>query len=431
MVVPKLSKLTSLVRDPSPSLAILAVADLLDTPGNPKIVCESALKRILEVLDLRHGNIRMLNQSTGLLELMASRGFPSDYKIKYRHLNIEERSSGKIVRARGPVLWDNIEKEPACAYLCLKREGVNSILGVPLVTRNGVVGTLTVGSPERGRFGDNEIQILSAMGRVLGVSVENAGLLGTLKGQLNDLTKLTLRLEESHGIKNRLLSVIQHELRTPITVILSNAELLTDGLFGEVNDKQRNSLLTMRASGARLLFQVENALDIAQLEGGTETVHPEPFDVNHIRSAITELLGDEIERKHLDVLWEIDTQVPSLFTDRGKVTKVFRNVIDNAIKFTEKGRVTIRTSLSPEGEGLLCEIEDTGTGIPAEQFDVIFDPFHQVDSSHTRLYGGMGLDLRYVKKTLDLLGGGIKVKSEVKKGTCFTFWLPLHHGEKE
>ncbi|MBI2986249.1 MAG: GAF domain-containing sensor histidine kinase [Deltaproteobacteria bacterium] len=411
--------------------ALSALADLLTIAQNSARIYDSALDKVLEVLNLRYGNIRVLDPATGQLELLSHRGFPDEYAEKYRSIKIGERSSGKIVRTRGPVLWDNIQTDSSCAYLSLRKEGINSLLGVPLLAREGVVGTLAVASPERGGFGEQEIQLLAAMGRVIGITIENARLFTALKNNVDDLTKLTLRLEESGGIKERLLSVISHELRTPVTVILGNVEILMDGIFGEMNEKQRDSLQTVRRSGAGLLFQVENAIEVSQLEAGGVAVHPDPFTVDHIRDVITDTVGDEATHKKLELHWEIDSKLPPLFSDQGKLTKVFRNLIDNAIKFTEKGSVNVRVRYSPERRIAQCEIEDTGIGISADRYNVIFDPFHQIDSSHTRLYGGMGLGLRNVKKILELLGGGIEVDSVEGKGSIFKFWFPVECKRRE
>lgn len=405
--------------------ALSALADLLTIARNSSRIYDNALDKVLEILSLRHGNIRLLNPTTAELELMSHRGFPNDYEGKYSTIKIGERSSGKIVRTRGPVLWDNIQTDSSCAYLHLRKEGINSLLGVPLLAREGVIGTIAVASPKRGRFREQEIQLLAAMGRLIGITIENYRLFTALRNNIDDLTKLTLRLEESDGIKDRLLSVISHELRTPVTVILGNVEILMDGIFGEMNEKQRDSLLTVRRSGAGLLFQVENAIDVSQLEAGAVAVHPDPFTVEHIQDVIMDLMGEEIKHKKLVLHWESDPKIPPLLTDRGKITKVFRNLIDNAIKFTEKGSVKVRILYFEERRMVQCEVLDTGIGIPADRFNVIFDPFHQMDSSHTRLYGGMGLGLRNVKRTLELLGGGIEVNSIVGKGSNFKFWFPV------
>lgn len=407
------------------SSALAAVADLLAIPRNSPFIYEHALDKVLEVLDLRHGSLRLLNPANADLELMAYRGFPADYAEKFHTIKIGDRSSGKIIRTRGPVLWDNIQTDPSCAYLHLKKQGINSMVGVPLMAREGIVGTLAVASPQRGRFGEQEIQLLAAMGRVAGVAIENNRLFMALKGNVDDLTKLTLRLEESDGIKHRLLSVMSHELRTPISIILGNVELLMDGTFGVVNEQQRDSLMTVRRGSSGLLFHVENALEVSQLEAGGVAVYPDPFTIDRVRNTLMELLEDEIKQKQLEVRWEIEPNMPPLLNDLGKITKVFRNLVDNAIKFTEKGSVTVRVSFSQETQRMQCEVEDTGIGIPAAHFQVIFDPFHQIDSSHTRLYGGMGLGLRNVKRTLELLGGGIAVESQVGKGSIFRFWFPI------
>jgi len=403
--------------------ALSALADLLTITRNSPRIYDGALDNVLEVFNLKHGTIRIFNSTTGELELMSHRGFPVDYSEKYGTINIGDRSSGKIVRTRGPVLWDNIQTDSSCSYIYLRKEGINSLVGVPLLAREGVIGTITVASLKRGRFREQEIQLLAAMGRIIGITIENARLFATLKNNVDDLTKLTLRLEESDGIKDRLLSVISHELRTPVTVILGNVEILMDGIFGKVNEKQRDSLLTVRRSGAGLLFQVENAIDVSQLEAGAVSVYPDPFTMQHIRDQLMEMFEDEVRQKKLNLQWEIDSTMRQLFSDRGKLVKVFRNLIDNAIKFTEKGSITVRVSGPSEGGMVQCAVEDTGIGIPADRFSVIFDPFHQMDSSHTRLYGGMGLGLRNVKRTLELLGGGIEVESTVGKGSTFRFWF--------
>jgi len=413
------------------SSALAAVADLLSVPRNSPLIYENALVEVLEVLNLEHGNLRLFNPATGELDLMTERGFPAEYAEKYRTIKIGERSAGKILRTRGPVLWDNIQTDPSCAYLSLRKRGINSMLGVPLLAREEIIGTLIVASPQRGRFREPEIQLLAAMGKVVGIAIESNRLLTALESNVDDLTRLTLKLEESDGIKHRLLSVMSHELRTPISIILGNVELLMDGTFGKVNDQQKESLMTVRRSSAGLLFHVENALEVSQLEGGGVAVYPERFTLDHVQGTVMELLGDEIKRKQLKMLWEIDPKMPPIFSDQGKITKVFRNLVDNAVKFTEKGSVIVRVLFLAEAQMVQCEVEDTGIGIPPAQFQVIFDPFHQIDSSHTRLYGGMGLGLRSVKKTLELLGGGIELESKVGKGSLFKFWFPIRWGRQE
>jgi signal transduction histidine kinase len=406
------------------SSVLAAVAELSILPRNSGDIYSHALGKVLEIFDLHYGNLRLLNPATGGLDLTALKGFPPDYAEKFSNIKIGERSSGRIFRTRGAVLWDNIQTDLSCSYMALKKKGINSILGVPLMAREGIVGTLAVASSQRGRFAEQDVELLTALGRVVGVAIENSRLLRALEGSVDELTRLTLRLEESDGVKHRLLSVISHEMRTPISIILGNIELLMEGAFGAVNEQQIDSLLTLRRSGTGLLFHIENALDVSELETGDAMPRPDLFTIEQVCNLLMEFLGDEVKRKHLTLCWEIDPQLPTFFTDQGKIIKVFRNLIDNAIKFTEQGGVTIRVRHDAEVQLVRCEVEDTGVGIPETQFQVIFDPFHQIDSSHTRLYGGMGLGLRYVKKALELLGGGIEVESAVGTGSLFRFCFP-------
>jgi signal transduction histidine kinase len=392
---------------------------------------EDALTKALDVLNLKHGNLRLLNTTTGNLDLMAARGFPTGYIKKFRTLKIGQRSAGKIIRSRGPILWDNIQTDPSCAYLYLRKQGINSMVGVPLMGREGLVGTLIVASRKKGAFGEEELKLLTSMGRVVGTAVESNNLMIALRRSVDELTKLNRQLEEANETKHRLLSVISHELRTPMSVILGNVDLLIDQTFGGVSEKQRKSLETVRRNGVSLLFQIENALEVAELEVGGLAVHPENFKIDRVRDALTSLFQDEVARKHLKIHWEIDPRLPELFSDQEKITRVFRNLIDNAIKFTEKGGVTVNVSFSSRRKRVECTVEDTGIGISPAQFKVIFDPFHQVDSSHTRLYGGMGLGLRNVQRTIELLGGEIKVESTLSRGSIFQFWFPAEYRQPE
>lgn len=409
-------------------MALSGLVELLTPPRNSSHLYESALDKVLEVLKLEHGALRVLDPQTGQLELVSCKGFPDEYRHRFRKVKIGERSSGKVFLRKGPVLWENIQADPSCSHLFLRGSGIQSILAVPLLAREGVVGTLGVASPERARFKEHEVRLLSAMGKVIGIAIENASLFSSLRRSVDDLTKLTLRLEESDEIKDRLLSVISHELRTPVTIILGHVEILMDGIFGDMSEQQRESLLKIRRSGAGLLFQVENAIDVSELELGGATVHPEHFAIEFVRESVMELLADAAKQKGLEVRWEIAPGVPRLFTDSVRLVKIFRNLVDNAIKFTEKGYIRVRVSYSSERDRMECEVEDTGIGIPPKKFDAIFEPFLQMDNSHTRLYGGMGLGLRNVKKTLELLGGGIEVRSSVGKGSVFRFWFPARFG---
>lgn len=413
----------------SKSSVLAAVAELSTLPRNSEDIYFHALEKILELFGLQHGNLRLLNPAAEALDLAAQKGFPPDYAEQFASVKIGERTSGKIFRMRGAVLWDNIQTDVSCAYLVLRKRGVNSILGVPLIAREGIVGTLTVASLQRGRFGEREIELLAALGRVVGVTIENTRLLRALESNVDDLTRLMLHLEESDSVKHRMLSVISHEMRTPISIILGTIELLMEGTLGGVNEQQIANLLTVRRCGTGLLFHIENALDVAHLETDGASVHPDLFTIGQIRDFLMEFLADEVKRKHLTLCWEIDPELPTLFTDQAKISKVFRNLIDNAIKFTEEGGVTVRVRCASEGQKVMCAVEDTGIGIPESQFQVIFDFFHQIDNSHTRLYGGMGLGLRAVKKTLELLGGGIEVESTVGKGSRFRFWFPASNGK--
>ncbi len=158
------------------------------------------------------------------------------------------------------------------------------------------------------------------------------------------------------------------------------------------------------------------------METGQLTVEVTPVSVADLLAALQAETQDVQEQSGLAFVWQVPEPLPSLATDLGKLKIVLKNLLGNAVKFTAQGHVSI--SAQGEAGGVAIAVTDTGIGIPAEALDVIFEPFHQVDGSNTRQYGGTGLGLYIVKRFLTLLGGTVAVESEVGRGSTFRVWLP-------
>jgi signal transduction histidine kinase len=246
-------------------------------------------------------------------------------------------------------------------------------------------------------------------------------------GQLASMALANARLVEELGRANKLrsefVSTMSHELRTPLNVICGYNELLLDGAFGAVTTEQAEPLQRVGKSAQELLDLINATLDMSRLESGRLPVHLQDVWVPDL---MRELEGETqciTAKPALRFDWHVPAQLPYLTTDRLKLKMILKNLIANAVKFTEKGSVIV--AVERDDGHLEFSVADTGIGIAPETQPVIFEPFRQADSSLTRRYGGVGLGLYIVRRLLDMLGGSVSVESEVGRGSTFRVRMPV------
>jgi signal transduction histidine kinase len=239
-----------------------------------------------------------------------------------------------------------------------------------------------------------------------------------------ELRRALERLSELNQLKANLISNVSHELRTPLAHIKGYTELMADGQLGVLNDEQSNALAVVRRATDRLGRLIE---DLIEFSSASRT----GLALNLTPVVLADLLAEAIDRSRekagkagvLLVLEAAET-LPRPLADRERLGWVIHQLLDNAIKFTpESGRVTVRAT--PDARAVLVEVADTGIGIPRERIREVFEPFHQLDGSPTRRYGGTGLGLALVRLILDAHGAPLNVDSRVGEGTRITFTLPV------
>jgi len=230
--------------------------------------------------------------------------------------------------------------------------------------------------------------------------------------------------EAADRTKSEFLATMSHELRTPLNVILGYSDLLAENQLGGLSDVQKDALGRIRRNARELYELIAAVLDLSRLEAGRLPLAVKEVDIAEL---IEELRGESREAKKwegVEFAWQIRAPLVHVYTDRGKLKVILRNLVGNAAKFTPHGRITV-TARDLE-EGVEVSVADTGIGIPKEALLLIFEPFRQVGNSLTPLSGGTGLGLHIVKRLLDLLGGKIAVDSEVGCGSTFRVWIPVH-----
>ena len=247
------------------------------------------------------------------------------------------------------------------------------------------------------------------------------------EAQLRQAFERIAELEAREGLKTQFLANISHDLRTPLTAVITHAEILRDGILGELTPRQLESIGGIINGGRQLLGQVGEILTYARGAADQLTISCTHFHLGDVVRQLAALNESLVSRKGLQLIAEVPEELEPVFADREKVTHIMGNLIGNAIDFTPQGgRVWVR-AYRAEADGAaecIVEVGDTGIGIDAEHYDLVFREFAQVDSSASRPHHGTGLGLTIAQKLVELHGGRIWVESELGSGSRFYFTIP-------
>jgi len=294
--------------------------------------------------------------------------------------------------------------------------GARTGVFVPLLKEGTPVGVLVTWRREVLPFTQTEIEVLTTFGNQAVIAIENVRL-------LRELDEKSRQLEAASQHKSEFLANMSHELRTPLNAIIGFSEVLSDRMFGELNEKQEEYLKDIYASGTHLLSLINDILDLSKIEAGRMELELTDFDLpTAIDNALT-LVGERAARRGITLEKSVDPRLGQVGADERKVRQVVLNLLSNAIKFTPEGG-RIEVGAVPKDGLVEISVSDTGVGIAPEDQETVFEEFRQVGTADKKVEG-TGLGLTLCRKFVERHGGKIWVKSELDVGSTFTFSLPL------
>jgi signal transduction histidine kinase len=333
-----------------------------------------------------------------------------------------EGATGRLAQVHEPNQVPDILTAPAESRVrgALVRAGYRALLAVPLVREDHLLGGLTVIRKVAGAFPPAVIELLRTFATQSALAIQNARL-------FLEIEHKSRQLEVASQHKSEFLANMSHELRTPLNAIIGFSEVLSERMFGELNEKQEEYLKDIYASGQHLLSLINDILDLSKIEAGKMDLEVSDFDLPATIDNALMLVRERAARRDIELQRAVDERLGQIQGDERKIRQVLLNLLSNAIKFTPQGgRIDVRAK---RVNGFIeVSVSDTGVGIAPGDQDAVFEEFRQVGTAAKKVEG-TGLGLALSRKFIELHGGKIWVRSEVGKGSTFTFTVPVRRGE--
>jgi len=408
--------------------ALYQFGTALSTSLDRNRILPLAAEQVVRQFHVDHCAIILVDERGLVAEVVAE--FPAtslgNLKIPITLLNYLGPNSQEEV-----FLADDVAGDPRLSDIrpMLQRVHIQSLLLVRVMSKGKVIGAIAANSIGKQRkFTTDEIELCRTLGTQIALAVDNA-----------DLYAKALVANE---LKSQFLATMSHELRTPLNAILGYTEMVVNGVYGALSDKQRDRLQRVFSNAKHLLELINDVLDLAKIESGRMTLTMESMDVSEIIGSALANIAPQAEAKKLTLTTNLSPDLPRVLGDRVRLKQIMVNLLGNSVKFTREGGIVVSTNLLTEAVRLgttripdhialrdqgwiAISVSDTGIGIARENFDMIFDAFRQVDGSPIREYPGTGLGLSITRQLIEMHGGKIWVESEVGKGSTFTFVLPI------
>ena len=388
---------------------------------NLETVLATIVSRATELAGLDGGSIWEYDDAREEFQLHATTRFPGELVDVLRATPIRKGQGplGRLAITRQPVEIPDIAEErsyPSRLREVLVRCGYRSVLTVPLLREDQLLGALAVNRSGPGGFAAEVIDLMKTFATQSALAIQNARL-------FREIEQKSRELEAASRHKSEFLANMSHELRTPLNAIIGLSEVLQEQLFGPVNEKQADYVNDILESGRHLLSLINDILDLSKIEAGRMELEPSEFDLPGAVENALILVRERANQHGIELAHDVDPNLGAIRADQRKVKQVLLNLLTNALKFTPAGgRVLVRARRLDDAAEI--SVADTGVGIAAEDQAAVFEEFRQVGTMSKKIEG-TGLGLAISRKFIELHGGRIWVTSEPGVGSTFAFTLPL------
>ncbi len=392
-----------------------ASAQLLTSAGDVAGLARQIARSVTHEFDFVACSVLLINEGENELQRLASEG---EFAMQGGRPSMKVPGPGLTVAAyltAQPIYAPDVNRDPR--YLT-GDHSTCSELAVPLQIGQHVIGVLDLQSPEFDAFPPRARDIVTVYAEHAALALDNAQLVANLEYARRVA-------EEANQLKSMFLANTSHELRTPLAAILGALEVVLENMVASP-DEQHRFIQTAHASAQRLLYLINDLLDLAKIEADKVDVQLEPVDVLPVLAEVHTLVHAQAEKKGLLLTLQVVEEPPPARADAVKVRQVLLNLLGNALKFTDRGEVVTRVSVHHAQRQLQIAVRDTGIGIAEDRQAQLFQPFVQGDGSMTRRFGGTGLGLSISKRLVELMGGALTFRSAgVGQGSEFVLHLPI------
>lgn len=413
-------------------MAVREIAHAFHTAKRPEEVFQFALDRVSPLVGASFACVFAIDDGVEHMRLAAVHNWPQRYAKFLRQMKVRLGSgpSGEAASERRTIEVLDVFADPSLSdwQEVAMELGFRSFVALPLQSGPAVLGTVTFYFASPNAVSAESRHLMRLVADQMAASAEKARLIEGLKQSNLALEASNQELERQYAdlldarrVKDEFLANISHELRTPLTAVIGYIALMQEGIAGPVSPEQQTTLGAVKDSSEQLLRLIGDLLELTALKrGAIEAMATEVDPREPLRQAVAAATGRR-QGVSLDVHEPAD--VAAMWTDGRAVARTLTVLIDNAFKFTRQGSVTV--SLEPRGDRVTYLVADTGTGIPEDAHQKVFEEFRQADGSTTREFGGAGLGLALARRLARLLQGDISFTSVPGAGSTFRLELPL------
>jgi signal transduction histidine kinase len=399
------------------------ITQLYEAASLPGLTIDEQLKEMLRLgcrlLNMEIGKLCSIDEASErvrTVSIVAPRGIVEEFS---KEVPLQNTFCVVAYGRHEPLSLHNIPESEYHSYPAYHATGLNACIGTPIWVNGSKYGTVQFSSKQsRSPFTASDANLVKLMSRWLSVSLERH-----LAMQQVEQARVTA--DSANKAKSMFLANMSHELRTPLNAIIGYSEMLQEDFEDGEDPTILKDIKNIDYSAKHLLTLINNILDLSKIESGKMEVYLEQVDINKLVKEVAATVGPIAQKNNNQLIISVEESIGMLETDGIKLKQILMNLLSNACKFTEEGRISVE--VCPEtrqGKESICfTVKDTGIGIDAKTLDKLFEDFVQADNRQTRKFNGTGLGLTICKRFAELLGGEITPESEPGRGSRFTLCL--------